>query len=96
MDHSPESLRELAQYLRNTTRLFPNPRARKAYEWLMIKAEEADDLAEAWESDRKKLRALRRVVQEHFAIEDSGIDELLANYSSAHDEGEVIDGIQPN
>ena len=30
MDESPETLRELAQYLRNSTRLFPRPRAKEA------------------------------------------------------------------
>ena len=37
MDESPETLREIAQYLRNSTRLFPSPRASKAYEWLTRK-----------------------------------------------------------
>ena len=58
MDVSPETLRELAQYLRNSTRLFPTPRASKAYEWLTVKAAQADDHAAAWEADRKRLRAL--------------------------------------
>ncbi len=51
MDESPETLRELAQYLRNCTRLFPTPRARKSYEWLTVKAAQADDHAAAWEAD---------------------------------------------
>jgi hypothetical protein len=45
MEESPETLRELAQYLRNSTRLFPNPRVRKAFEWLTVKASQADDHA---------------------------------------------------
>ncbi len=52
---TPETLRELAQYLRNCTRLFPSPRARKAYEWLTVKAAQADDHASAWEADRKRM-----------------------------------------
>ena len=56
MDESPETLRELAQYLRNCTRLFPSPKAKKAYEWLTVKAAQADEHAAAWEADRKRLR----------------------------------------
>ncbi|MCK5646213.1 MAG: hypothetical protein KAH97_05495 [Anaerolineales bacterium] len=54
MDESPETLRGLAQHLCDSSRLFPTPRARKAYEWLIIKAEEADDHAAAWDADRKR------------------------------------------
>src|SRR3989304_775879 len=67
MDESPETLRELAQYLRNSTQLFPTPRARKAYEWLTVKAAQADDHAAAWEADRKRLRAPRPMDQEKTA-----------------------------
>jgi hypothetical protein len=83
MDESPETLRELAQYLRNTSRLFPTPRASKAFEWLMIKAGEADDHAAAWEADRKRLRVLRQMYQEHTGIEDLEIDAILVDYISA-------------
>ena len=55
MDESPETLRELAQYLRNSTRLFPIPRTAKAFEWLTVKAAQAEDHATAWEADRKRL-----------------------------------------
>ena len=80
MDESPEMLRELAQYLRNSTRLFPSPRARKAYEWLTVKAALADELAEAWEADRKRLRALRQMYQEQTGCDDSEIDATLVDY----------------
>jgi hypothetical protein len=89
MDESPETLRELAQYLRNASRLFPSPRAIKAYEWMTIKASEADDHAAAWDADRKRLRALRQMYQEHTAIEDWEIDAILADYISAQ---EAADG----
>jgi hypothetical protein len=85
MDESPETLRELAQYLRNSSRLFPTPRARKAYEWLTIKAAEADDHAAAWEVDRKRLRALRKMYHEQTAIEDLEIDAILVDYISAQE-----------
>ena len=85
MDESPETLRELAQYLRNSSRLFPTPRARKAYEWLTIKAAEADDHAAAWEGDRKRLRALRQMYQEQSSIEDLEIDAILVDYISAQE-----------
>ena len=80
MDESPETLRELAQYLRNSTRLFPTPRARKAYEWLTVKAAQADDHAAAWEADRKRLRALRQMYQEQTARDDLDIDAMLVDY----------------
>jgi hypothetical protein len=85
MGESPETLRELAQYLRNSSRLFPNPRTRKAYEWLTIKAAEADDHAAAWEYDKKVIRALRQMYQEHTAIEDLDIDAILVDYISAQE-----------
>jgi len=85
MDESPETLRELAQYLRNSSRLFPNPRTRKAYEWLTIKAAEIDDHAAAWETDRKRLRALIQMYKEHTSIEDLEIDAILVDYISSHD-----------
>jgi hypothetical protein len=85
MDESPETLRELAQYLRNSTRLFPSPRARKAYEWLAVKAAEADDHATVWEADRKRLQALRQMYREHAAIEDLEIDALIIEYISAQE-----------
>ena len=65
MDLTPETLKELAQYLRNSAQLFPNPRTRKAFEWLIVKAKEVDDHAAAWEEDRKKLSTLRQKYQEH-------------------------------
>jgi len=83
MDESPETLRELAQYLRNSTRLFPTPRARKAYEWLTVKAAQADDHAAAWEADRKRLRALRQMYQEQTACDDLEIDAMLADHVAA-------------
>ena len=85
MEESPETLRELAQYLRNCTRLFPNPRARKAYEWLTVKAAQADDHAAAWEADRKRLRALRQMYQEHTACDDLQIDARLVHYIAAQE-----------
>ena len=85
MDKSPETLRELAQYLRNSSRLFPNPRTRKAFEWLTIKAAEADDHAAAWEADRRRLRAMRQMYQEHMAIEDLEFDTILVDYISAQE-----------
>ena len=85
MNESPETLRELAQYLRNSSRLFPSPRSRKGYEWLTIKAAEADDHAAAWEADRKRLRALRQMYQEHTAIEDLKVDAILVDYISAQE-----------
>jgi hypothetical protein len=85
MEESPETLRELAQYLRNSTRLFPNPRARKAFEWLTVKASQADDHAAAWEADRKRLRALRQMFQEQTARDDLEIDAMLADYVAALD-----------
>ena len=87
MDRSPQALLELARYLLNTTRLFPNPRTKKAFNWLRIKAEEAADLAEAWEADRMKFQALRRMYQEHTDSSESEIDELIATYISRHDQG---------
>jgi hypothetical protein len=86
MDPSPQALRELARYLHNTTRLFPTPRTKKAFEWLRIKAEEAADLAGAWEADRKRFQALRRMYQERTDSDESEIDELIATYISAHDQ----------
>ena len=85
MDESPETLRELAQYLRNSTRLFPNPRARKAFEWLAVKAAQADDHAAAWEADRKRLRALRQMVQEQTARDDLAIEAMLADHVAAQE-----------
>ena len=85
MEESPETLRELAQYLRNSTRLFPNPRARKAFEWLTVKASQTDDHAAAWEADRKRLRALRQMFQEQTARDDLEIDAMLADYVAALD-----------
>jgi len=85
MGESPETLRELAQYLRNSTRLFPTPRARKAYEWLAVKAAEADDHAAAWEVDRKRLRALRKMYQEQTACDDLAIDAMLVDYVAAQE-----------
>ena len=82
MDASPETLREIAQYLRNSTQLFPNPRTKKAFEWLTIKAAEADVHAAAWETDRNRLRALRRIYREQVEIEDSEIDAILDEYIS--------------
>jgi hypothetical protein len=88
MDLSPATLRELAQYLRNSSRLFPNPRTRKAFEWLIIKASEAEDHAAAWDSDRRKLRAMREMYQEHLKIEESELDALLVDHVSAHEDSE--------
>jgi len=85
MGESPETLRELAQYLRNATRLFPSPRARKAYEWLKVKAAQADDHAAAWEADRKRLRALRQIYQEQTAFDDLEIDAMLVEYVAAQE-----------
>jgi hypothetical protein len=85
MGESPETLRELAQYLRNATRLFPSPRARKAYEWLTVKAAQADDHAAAWEADRKRLRALRQIYQEQTAFDDLEIDAMLVEYVAAQE-----------
>ena len=85
MGKSPETLRELAQYLRNSSRLFPNPRTRKAFEWLTIKAAEAEDHAAAWEADRRRLRAMRQMYQEHMAIEDLEFDTILVDYISAQE-----------
>ena len=85
MDESPETLRELAQYLRNCTHLFPTPRARKAYEWLTAKAAQADDHAAAWEADRKRLRALRQMYQEQTACDDLEIDAMLVGYVTAQE-----------
>jgi len=85
MDESPETLRELAEYLRNSTRLFPTPRARRAYEWLTVKAAQADGHAAAWEADRKRLRALRQMYQERTACDDSEIDTMLVDYVAAQD-----------
>ena len=64
MDESPDTLRELAQYLRNAAQLFPNPRTRKAFEWLIVKAKEVDDHAAEWEADRKRLSILQQMYQE--------------------------------
>jgi len=89
MDESPETLRELAQYLRNCTRLFPTPRARKAYEWLTVKAAQADDHAAAWEADRKRLRALRQMYQEQTVCGDLEIDALLVDYVAAQEASDV-------
>ena len=88
MDESPETLRELAQYLRNCTRLFPTPRARKSYEWLTVKAAQADDHAAAWEADRKRLRALRQMYQEQTSCDDSVIDALLVDHVAAQEASE--------
>ena len=85
MDVSPETLRELAQYLRNSTRLFPTPRASKAYEWLTVKAAQADDHAVAWEADRKRLRALWQMYQEQTACDDLEIDAMLVEYVAAQE-----------
>jgi hypothetical protein len=85
MEESPETLRELAQYLRNSTRLFPNPREREAFEWLTVKASQADDHAVAWEADRKRLRALRQMYQEQTARDDLEIDAMLADCVAALD-----------
>ena len=85
MDESPETLRELAQYLRNSTRLFPTPRASKAYEWLTVKAAQADDHAAAWEADRKRLRALWQMYQEQTACDDLEIDAMLVEYVAAQE-----------
>ena len=93
MDLSPETLRELAQYLRNTARLFPTPQAKKAFKWLTTKAAEIDEHADAWEVDRKRLSALRQMAQEQTDLEGSEIDTFLADTVSAPDEGEVMDGI---
>ena len=88
MDESPETLRELAQYLRNCTRLFPTPRARKSYEWLTVKAAQADDHAAAWEADRKRLRALRQMYQEQTACDDLEIDAMLVDYVAGQEASE--------
>ncbi|HLC04417.1 MAG TPA: hypothetical protein VJK02_15385 [Anaerolineales bacterium] len=88
MEESPETLRELAQYLRNCTRLFPNPRARKAYEWLTVKAAQADEHAAAWEADRKQLRALRQMYQEQTACDDLEIDAKLVEYVAGQEASE--------
>ena len=85
MDESPETLRELAQYLRNSTRLFPTPRASKAYEWLTVKAAQTDDHAAAWEADRKRLRALRQMYREQTACDDLEIDAMLVDYLAAQE-----------
>ena len=85
MDESPETLRELALYLRNSTRLFPSPRARKAFEWLTVKATQADDHAAAWEADRKRLRGLREMYQEQTACNDLEIDAMLVDYVAAQE-----------
>jgi len=88
MEQSPQTLRELAEYLRSSTRLFPSPRARKAYEWLTVKAAQADDLAAAWEADRKRLRALRQMYQEQTSCDDSVIDALLVDHVAAQEASE--------
>ena len=85
MQESPETLRELAQYLRNSTRLFPNPRAREGFEWLAVNAAHADDHAAAWEADRKRLRALRQMYQEQTACDDLEIDAMLVEYVAAQE-----------
>ena len=68
---TPETLRGLAQYLRNSTRLFPSPRARKAYEWLTVKAAEADDHASAWEADRRRIEQAQTVALQMRASADA-------------------------
>ena len=85
MEESPETLRELAEFLGNSTRLFPSPRARKAYEWLTIKAAQVDDHAAAWEADRKRLRALRKMYQEQTSCDDSVIDAMLVDHIAAQE-----------
>jgi hypothetical protein len=67
---TPETLRELAQYLRNCTRLFPSPRSTKAYEWLTVKAAQTDDHASAWEVDRKRLEDARSLLARYLAGDD--------------------------
>jgi hypothetical protein len=79
MDLSPDTLRELAQYLRNSAQLFPSPRTKKAFEWLIIKADEADNHAAAWEADRARLKGLRQLLQAHLGIEDAEIEAMLAD-----------------
>jgi hypothetical protein len=85
MDESPNTLRELAQYLRNSARLFPTPRASKAYEWLTLKAGQVDEHALAWETDRKRLRALRMMYQEKTACDDFEIEVLLNDHVAAQE-----------
>lgn len=85
MGESPETLQELAQYLRNSANLFPNPRTRKAFEWLTIKADEADDHAAAWKADRKRLQALRQMYLELAAVEDQDLDAIVENHISAQE-----------
>jgi len=81
---TPETLRGLAQYLRNSTRLFPSPRARKAYEWLTVKAAEADDHASAWEADRKRIAQAQTVaVQMSASASEMQGDPEKANAVSA-------------
>jgi len=89
MNESPETLRELAQYLRNSTQLFPTPRARKAYEWLMVKAAQADEHAAAWEADRKRLQALRQMYQEQTACDALEIDAMLADHVVAQEASDL-------
>jgi hypothetical protein len=69
--------------------LFPNPRTRKAFEWLIVKADEAVDHAVAWEGDKKKIRVLRQMYLELSSIEDLELDTILDEYISTQEGSEA-------
>ncbi len=85
MDVTPDTLREIAEYLRNATRLFPSPRAKKAYEWLTIKAGEIDEHAGVWEVDRTKIGLLREMyrIQTGFGVQE--IDAIILDQISGEE-----------
>ena len=85
MDESPETLREIAEYLRNATCLFPSPRATKAYEWLTIKAGEIDDHAGVWEADRTKIGVLRQMYQKQTSLGAQEIDAIILDQISGEE-----------
>ena len=80
MKPSPESLREVGEYLHNSTRLFPSPRSKKAFEWLLVKAEEIIEHAAAWETDQLRVQALTSLAQEQVKLDDHEIDVFIQDY----------------